>query len=392
MKIVFKCIFGFLLLMVTPSFIHAFSYTSISDLGYDTNLVDPSGIQYLEPSTFYVSQVTTSSTQLSTNPESWVKALYYYSVTRMHLADIPYNYLIDENGLIYEGHSGGIGANPELKSLDKAVLVGYLSNNPVLTTRASLSLKDLVDTISLDWGISSVQSVSFKIYKEEGKLSSLVVEKLTNGEFPDSVAEVFQSWKGYTTQALKYKAKIEEVIYEKDAVIGTKLHVKVKVKNMNTFPWITDKNPIYISVKDSEESTFAVNGVWDSFSKPTNSAGKTVKPNEILELEFDMQVNTQPGESSESFEILKFEKQPFENSSFEVKFNISKGSYNLVQVSSPQYDFVNVRECQWYSCKIIESVDNGVVFILLKEENGWMKIQYNEDTIGWVYSKYMKKI
>ncbi len=148
------------------------------------------------------------------------------------------------------------------------------------------------------------------------------------------------------------------------------MHVVAKVKNMNDFTWLTDKYPIYISTADGKDSMFAINGVWDSFSKPTHIENKAVLPGESVTLGFDLYARITPGEVTQNFVFEKNVDNIFANSFFEVKFNIVKGTKTLVQVSSSEYGFANIRKCQWYSCPIIDSVDNGVVFVLLSEENG----------------------
>ena len=390
MKSVLKLILSIAFLLV-PTVVFASSINTITDQKFDEKISDQSQTIYKTPTVIYITNITTSSPELQKDPSLWVQALYYYSITRLHFADIPYNYLVDSNGTVYEGRSGGVGANPELKDAQGSILIGYISNDPVLTNRAASAIYGLVDSLASTWGISNLSVNKFNIVQQEGQLSKLVPVEVS-GDFKQSVLDTFSGWKGYTGEKLVYKAKIEEVTYAKEAVIGTKLHVTVKVKNMNDFTWLTDKSPIYVSVQGGADSKFAINGVWDSFSKPTHMENKAVKAGEVATFEFDMLAQVAPGEVSEKFEIQKFDKQPFADSQFEVKFNITKGDKSLVQVSSSQYGFVNIRECQWYSCKIIETVDNGAVFILLLEENGWMKIQYNETTVGWVFSKYMKKI
>lgn len=390
MKFVYKLILSIVFLLI-PSGVFASTINTIFDQKFDTRISDQTQTTYATPTTIYITQVTTSSPELQKNPSLWVKALYYYSITRLHFADIPYNYLVDSNGQIYEGKSGGVGTKPELKDTSGGIIIGYLSNDTTLNNRVNSALYNLVDTLSSTWGISNLSVVKFSIDQQEGQLTKLVPEEF-NGEFKQSILETFSGWKGYTSESLSYKAKIEEVTYNPDVVIGSKLHVIVEVKNLNDFTWLTDKTPIYISVKDSVESKFAVNGIWDSFSKPTHIENKAVKPGETVTFEFDLSPQVAPGEASEKFVIQKFDSQPFTDSEFEVKFNIVKGDKTLVEVHSTEYGFANIRECQWYSCKIIDTVDNGTVYILLAEENGWMKIQYTESTAGWVFSRYMRKI
>jgi len=386
MKIPFAILFA-----IIPASVFAFSYNKISTLKYDLSLSDQTNTIYATPTTIYLTQVSTQSESLQKNPELWSKALFYYSITKLHFSDMPYNFLIDESGRIYEGRQGGVGANPELKNVDKAIVIGYLSNSSTLTTAASNSLLRMVKDLSESWGISSYKTVRLQLDAKEGSLST-VIPIDSQGDFSQSVQEALATWKGSSRENLPYKAEIVEIIYEKTVVIGEKLEVTVKVKNMNDFTWLTDRTPIYVSTKDGKDSSFAVNGVWDSFSKPTHIENMAVKPGEIVEFKFKMQPKITPGKVTESFEIMKFDKKPFAGSTFEVTFTVEKGKYTLVKVYSPQYGFANIRECQWYSCKIIESAPEGTVYILKKESDGWMQIQYDEDTIGWVVSRFMKRI
>lgn len=384
-------IFLVLLFTIVPASVFAFNYSKISTLKYDLSLADQTNTVYATPTTIYLTQVSTQSEALQKNPELWSKALFYYSITKLHFSDMPYNFLIDESGRIYEGRQGGVGSNPELKNIDKAIVIGYLSNGSTLTTAASNSLLRMVNELTTSWGISSYKTVRLQIDSKEGSLSTVVPTE-SKGDFSQSVKEALASWKGSSRENLPYKAEIVEVVYEKTLVIGEKLEVTVKVKNMNDFTWLTDRNPIYISTKGGGDSNFAINGIWDSFSKPTHIEDIAVKPGETVEFKFKMQPKITPGEVSENFEIMKFDKKPFAGSAFEVKFTVEKGKYTLVRVYSPQYGFANIRECQWASCKVIESAPEGTVYILRKETDGWMQIQYDEDTVGWVVSRFMKKI
>jgi len=59
---------------------------------------------------------------------------------------------------------------------------------------------------------------------------------------------------------------------------------------------------------------------------------------------------------------------------------------------SPEYGFVNIRECRWYSCEKVEVANHGDVFIMSKEEEGWYEIFYSGESKGWVYQKYIKEL
>lgn len=377
--------------LLLPTIVLAFPYYSAETQQFDKTLSEDSNTQYLNPKQIYITQITTPSEELSRNPSKWTKSLYHYTITRLHFSDMPYTYLLDENGIIYQGNTTGIGANPQLQEPTGAITIGYLSNNPVVTNRASESLSLMVEEISSRWGIAQLSTVKLLINQQDNSPSTVTPQVIEN-EFSQSVSEALTSWQGYTEENLPYKVKLEEVIYEKDVVIGERLDVKVTIKNINDFIWFTDTDPIYISVKDGQESDFAVNKDWESFSKPISISDQHILPGQTVELEFQLEAKVFLGETQESFEILKFEGSPFEDSSFDIVFNITKGDKQLVEVSSSEYGFVNIRDCRWYSCEKIDSADNGAVFILETEEAGWSKIRYDTDLSGWVNSRYLKKI
>lgn len=369
----------------------AFSSYSTKTQKFDLSLSDQSTTVYTVPERIYITQITTQSKEISRDPSLWVKTLYYYYITRLYLPDIPYTYLVDENGAIYEGKTGGVGANLKFEALDNAVLIGYLSNSNSLTPRAEASLKDLIETVSSEWGIDTVRAVKLNIVQEENKLSSIEVVD-SSPEFSNSLSRTLSNLKLSSEETHDYAAKIESVDYPKESVIGSRIKVKVKFTNKNTFPWFTQNEPIYISTKSGQESKLAINKVWSSFSKPLEITGKTIKPEESIEAEFEVEAKVLVGEVSETFVLQKIGVGDFTGSEFEVKFNVTRGDNVLVQVYSPQYGFVNIRTCRWASCEIIDSPKEGTVYILLAEEEGWYKIQYAPGVEGWAMGKYFKKI
>jgi len=298
-----KIILLSILFLLVPLSVFAFSYYSVESQGFDTTLSEQTEDIYTHPSQIYITQVVTDSADLQRDPAKWVKALYYYSITRLHLSDLPYTYLLDEGGIIYQGAEGGVGTNPQLKEVQGAVIIGYLSKNPSLTNRASESLLNMVDEISSDWGISNLSTVKLNISQEEAQLSAITVEEST-GDFSKSVESALENWEGYEEENQEYVVEIEEINYPEEIEIGERLNVKLKIKNKNDFIWFTDKDPIYISVQGGEESEFAINQEWDSFSKPASISDTSILPGESVEMEFDMAARVFLGEVETNLFLL----------------------------------------------------------------------------------------
>lgn len=383
----------FALLLSTQLF--AQDTVSREEAGLDTSLANTESIKYADPQKILITQITTDAQGLSNNSEDWYKTLYYYSITRDGFPDIPFNYVISREGDIFKGHTGGEGSVPELMNDEGAILIGYLSNPSDLSDSAQRSLKALVADLSYRFGIerSLVEVVELEQITtgEEIKLSKLSYKK-TGTNFTLEVSEALDGMTFSSTEHQLYKAEVSEVTYASEVKAGEKLKVSLKVKNLNDFAWFSDSDYIYVSVKGGAESSFAVNGVWDSFSKPIHIEGKTIQPGETVTIEFDLQANLLPGEHSESFNISKAGQIPFADSEFEIGFTITKGDFDLIRIKDTETGYLNVRSCASTGCEQLGRVESGKTFILMEQESSWYKIEYEEGLKGWVYGKYAEKL
>jgi hypothetical protein len=383
------------LLLITMLFTNqsfALEIKSREELKIDDAMSEESNI-YSRPEKIYITQVSSVNRELTNNPKAWIRALYYYSITRLNLNDIPYNYLIDSSGNIYEGAKGGPGINPGLQGGENVVLVGILDRNTTLTPRVSSSLKKFVESLSYRYGIKegSWDYVDLKIVRSENEISYLIAEQ-SKGTLRDAVAQSLDSVKWSEKENLDYKASIVEVSYSEEVEIGSELEVVVKVKNENDFTWFADSDYIYVSTADSKESPYAVNSVWHSFSRASHIEDKFVKAGDTVEVQFVMAAKSKPGKYEQSFILSKASDIVVKGSEFKVEFNIVSGDKKIVEVNSPQYGFVNIRECRWGSCKKIDIANHGDVFIMSKKEEGWYEIYYKGENKGWVAPQYIREL
>lgn len=387
LSITVGCLVWFLGVSIT----HAVEYTR-SDSKIDTSISDQTTRKYAQPQSIYVVQISSLDPLMEKNPLTWFKTLYYYSVTRLGFVDIPFTYVIDRDGNLYKGRDGGDNVSPELLADEGAVVIGYLTNSSDVTPQAKETLRNLVSKVSRTYGIpqKSLKVAQMDIIKG-GNSATKSNMKVINTTFSQSVMTSLDGVTYSDKENITYKAEILETKHDSSVKAGEKLSVTLKVKNTNDYPWFTSKDYIYVSVKDSKDSKFAINGVWDSFSKPISIEDRTILPGEEFELTFEMQALLLPGKHKETFEILKSPDNIFENSEFTINFEILKGEFDLVQVVNTP--ILNVRECPSGGCKSITTLDEGQIVVLLENNlAGWYRVRYSDKKEGWVFGQYIREL
>ncbi|HRI06057.1 MAG TPA: SH3 domain-containing protein [Candidatus Dojkabacteria bacterium] len=390
---VFKICLTVFFVLALPTSMYAAEY-SREQSGIDTSISDQTTRQFAQPTKIYMIQITTQESLLQKDSRAWFKTLYYYFITRLGYVDLPFTYVVDRDGNVYKGRDGGPNVSPEISGSQGAVVVGYLSNPTDITVPAGDAIKKLVTDLSYTYGIEGkeLQTVTMKMIKEDGKSTKSVFTPVNN-LFALNIATVIENVKFSDKEHIDYKAEIALVNYEKTVKSGEKLKVTVGIKNNNDFPWFTDKDYIYVSTKGSKNSKFAINGVWDSFSKPVSISKRTVQPGETVNVEFELQALLLPGKQSESYYILRSPSTVFSNTEFKIEFEILKGSAKLVQVTNTPGGVLNVRECPSGNCKSLTQLEEGQVVVMIEKSSaGWYKVRYSESKTGWVYGPYIKEL
>jgi len=356
----------------------------------DESLSDQTLIKYGQPSKILITRVTTKSDELKRDSQKWFRALYYYSITRLGYADIPFTYIVDREGSVYEGKKGGIGVVPELKDDEGAVSIGYLSNSSDITQGAADAIKKKVGEVSYMYGIEkeAVHSVNFSLTKNDSGVAKSVYKE-SDSLFSDELDKIITQVTFYDKEHIEYDAGIAGLKYEKSFRAGEKNKVSFVLENKNDFAWFTDVSPVYVSTKDGKDSQFAINGVWDSFSKPVSISDKTIQPGEKVTVEFELQALLLPGKHAIEFVVMKLPDNLFEGSELKLDFDVTKGNFKLAQVTGTPGGVLNVRTCPSGNCESVSQVNEGQVFIFTEKSVGWYKIQYTEDKTGWVYGPYI---
>lgn len=101
---------------------------------------------------------TADSLDKNRSDEEIIRAIYSYHAITRGWGDIGYNYLIGQNGKVYEGRAGGdytVGAHASYNNLGSAGIsvLGDYEKNP-LNSAQEISLKNLINSLAHKYGIN----------------------------------------------------------------------------------------------------------------------------------------------------------------------------------------------------------------------------------------------
>lgn len=370
---------------------NAFVLQKRNEIKIDESISDQSQKVILAPKSIIITRVITPNNEYLQNPTLWFNSLYYYSITRLGFLDMPYNLIIDRQGNVYEGRSGGVYTDPETFKQQGTLVIGYLSNDEDLSALASTSLKQIVTEISYTYGIPRKNVTVQKMYlADTGTQLTKADFKEDTTDFSKNLVNELNTYKYSDFEHLEYKAEVKDIVHAKSLKMTEKMTVDVTFVNKNDFPWFANNQPIYVSTKGNKESQFAVNGKWESFSKPLAIDDKVIMPGEELKVSFEMQAMLLSGTYTQKFVLMKLPKTIFSGSEFSVDFKVEKGNFKLVKIVN--IPSLNVRECAGPNCKIVSQVAENQIFILQEKSVGWYKIKYSDNKSGWVYGQYVQEL
>ncbi len=368
----------------------AFTILKRKDLGFDESLTPSTEVSYSRPKQILVTHVVPKHENISGDFKSWLQFFHYYSLTRLRLPDLPFNYILDNEGNIYEGFENPENRIPYLDAGDGIVLIAYVSNSTDLTIKAKESFKDLVEKYSYKFGIQEEDLDVVEVFLEEAddEKPALLSYKPTDGIFKSEFLRTAKKFKYSKEANLRFTGKVEELDYGKSVKSGETLQVKFSLKNTDTFPWFVDSNYIFLSTADGEESQFAVNQVWDSFSKPFALKSQSILPGESIELEFKLDTSgVVPDKYKADFKFVMLPDIDVQGTEFSVDFEIEKGERKVVEIRPTGTGALTVYECPKYSCAMVAGAKSGEKYLVLEEEELWYKISV-DGVEGWVTIHY----
>lgn len=391
-------IFVSILTLISAPVAFAAEYTR-SKLSLDESLKSESLITTFYPEQILISQVESPNEVLIKNPEAWYQNLYYYFITRLGFADIPYTYLIDREGNVYEGLTGGDFSQPFFENSTGGILIGYMSNGGDLTTAASASFKDLIEELSTTYGLSRkfVKVVDLTVV-DDGNDSTPSQLSYTDSSsaFAKQFNPILNLYSYHSEPSFEYSGKVSQSEINIDTKASQADTISVEIENTSDVPWFTKQFDFYLQTKDGNNSELAPVDAWESLRNPLliKENDGLVMSGETVALSFEVEAPLLKGKYTETFILKLLDGPVVAGTEFKVVLNVAKGDFDLVQVKEIDggYTALVVRAANYPNAEEIGQVGVGEIYITTGYSDGWYKIKLSDTKSGWVYGKYIREV
>lgn len=338
-------------------------------------------LEYPEKVSKFIIHHTATSKNLE-NPKQAIRDIYYWHAMTRGWGDIGYNYIIDQQGNIYEGRYGGdgvVGAHAgraNIGSIGIAVLGNYEENEvpePVISSLSALmkakASKYNLDTMGASMfrgemlpnvlghrDVMSTTCPGSKLYELLSTIRALAKNAFT-------MAMIDKRRTGQNDQ-YNYDIAEDSGIFDMDG--GMQKTMTLKIKNTGQLAWDAQTYFMLSNSKSTQKYLASTNRIWKS-----TSAGKQVNPGETATFQIPLIASHIGGFTTfEAFPMIDGTTKIEKYVSVPVQIKGSYYDYKLININIPK--------------KILRRGETMEVEIALENsgDTAWNRIGKNKVMIG----------
>lgn len=386
-------------LMISASAqINAQSIITAGEIGFPVN-INNEDVEFGLPDGIVVVPVYMKSDEYISF-EEFYKGLYFYTTDVLGFKDIPFHYVVSQNGLIYKGTSLGDERRIDVAGYDKPkIYIAYLTeqNSLRFSNQSTKPISDLILQIANNNTISpdsiSVSEFSFVRSTEQGTVT--IQKKDAVGVWNTAISSIINTVKsGYSPKPKQYSVNIDAVELPAAQVnAGETISVQLTISNNGqTGIYGGTDNEVIATKSDGGGSQFFLNNAWLSRSQfPLLDLGENLLPGQQLNVTIQLRVPLVIGEIAEQFRINNIRGEQVNSNNFEIKLNVQSTDRRIVEIGPTETGNLNVRDQASSVSNIITQVSTGQRFFLLEDAgNGWVRIEIDQQTSGWVAGWYLR--
>ncbi|KXK25797.1 MAG: Bacterial SH3 domain protein [candidate division WS6 bacterium OLB20] len=333
--------------------------------------------------------------------EKWYEGLYYYLSFRLNQSDFLFHYILNSEGVVYEGHQRGEEHRFTMAEDDNApVIIAYLADTGDLdySEQAKRALEELVLGIANRNAIppSRIQSREIEFLARPNEPVLIRTRPLSARWERSATALTKAIEPQYRPQPIRYGFSVASVEAPSEPVnYGDSVVLNLTLKNTGdrTFYQGSDADPIITKVTTGA-SRFFVNDIWLSTSQaPIAMDNAVLRPGESGTYQVRLGVPLYFGLQTETFQLANSLGEPYPNTQFTVALTVNAPDREVVEITDTETGQLNVRtEPSGFSPVLRRVTPGDRYFVLERNNTGWVKLELGDGQVGWVVRDYTRVV
>ncbi|MCA9386850.1 SH3 domain-containing protein [Candidatus Dojkabacteria bacterium] len=383
---------------INPVYAQDISLITPSDVSLDTSSTREDA-NFSVPTAIVIAPVFSNADYTGLTPDEQYRGIYFYTVEMLGFNDIPYHYLVSENGGIYLGNKGRDERKIKIDGIgDNVVVIGYMTdkNSGKLSPDGKNALKTLTTVISNANSINpdniSIQGITF--LRDQTSKTVILEKTEIFGSWQTDILEISTFAKSqYQPIPKDYNLKINQIISPTAAVApGSEVTISVDVTNIGEWGIYGDSDSQIIFTKRGDGvSQFFLNNSWVSTTQvPLIKDDEFLLPIENSIFEINLKAPLGIGEISESFDVYTISGIKLDVEPVTFKLNLAPTNQKIVEIKNTETGTLNVRSAPSSVASSFTQVSPGERFFQTEDAgNGWIQIQLNDGQVGWIANWYV---
>lgn len=358
---------------------------------------------YTLPSQIVISPVYSTADFAGLSGDELYKGIYFYTVEMLGFNDIPYHYLVSEDGEIYEGNRGGDERKLRINGIgDDVLLVGYMTNknSARFSNDAKESLKNLLTEVTNTNIINPSENISVSkvIFKRDKATRSVSIESDDLiGNWNTDLAEITNVVNlRYNPVGKTYAIGVNKVIAPTSPVKpGETVSISIDLSNLSENGiYGGSENELLLSKTTSGASQFFLNNEWVSTTQvPILSEGEYLLKLQNAIFDFNVRAPLYIGDLSETFDIYTLDGQKVNTEPVIISITIERTDRPIVEILNTETGTLNVRVEPSSVANSFIQVSEGQRFFKTNDAgNGWIEIELDDGRTGWIAGWYTREL
>lgn len=385
----------------TPSLVNALTIRERTALAIDTSLIREDD-NFSVASRILVTPIFLPDGNIQASDDEIYEGIYYYTIDRLGFADLPYHYIVTENGTVYEGNTGKDERQIAVNELgNDMIIVGYVTKNSAtrFTSKSRQPMIELLADVASRNAITpdKIFTDGISFIRNQTTRSVSLTKKNLFGNWQSSLEEIKQSViplynpvnKSYSAEVVSVTPPITEV------EPGSEVTVSVTVRNTSNFGFYSTSSSDLIATKTTSGiSQFFLNRLWLSTTQfAILGESDVLQPGQEATFQVAMRAPLFIGQVSEEFELRTAVGERVTLTPFTVSLTMKQPVKPIIEVLTTETGTLNVRTEDSSVAPVVTQVSQGQRFFVEEEsETGWIRIDLGAGETGWIAGWYVRRI